>query len=81
MSSILLRPTCYFKFEEDDPQTSDELINFDICRRKFENRLKELEDDAIEKFNPIIEWMRLVIADKAPELLNESYSSNPNNKR
>ncbi|MHA2271282.1 MAG: hypothetical protein ACXACI_05425 [Candidatus Hodarchaeales archaeon] len=66
----MLRPTCYFKFEEGHPT---ELLKFDLCRRKFERRLKELGDEATEKFDPVVHWMRLVIADKAPELLNETH--------
>lgn len=50
-----------------------ELLKFDLCRRKFEKRLKELGDEATEKFDPVVHWMRLVIADKAPELLNETH--------
>lgn len=50
----------------------NELIKFDNCRRTFEKRLKELGDNEVEKFDPVVQWMRLVIAEKAPELLNKA---------
>ncbi|MFX0113749.1 MAG: hypothetical protein ACFFB3_04315 [Candidatus Hodarchaeota archaeon] len=62
----------FFMFSQDHP-SSDELLRFDFCRRHFEKRLTELNDETFERFSPIIDWMRLVLVEKAPELLNGSY--------
>ncbi|MFQ5977406.1 MAG: hypothetical protein ACE5OZ_04660 [Candidatus Heimdallarchaeota archaeon] len=67
----MLKQTCFFKLDEERPKTSEELLRFDYCRRKFEKRLKEVGDDAIQRFDPIVQWMRQVIAERAPELLHE----------
>jgi hypothetical protein len=37
----------------------------------FENRLKVLGKDAEVRFEPIVQWMRQVLAEKAPELLDD----------
>ncbi|MFX0112973.1 MAG: hypothetical protein ACFFB3_00345 [Candidatus Hodarchaeota archaeon] len=62
----------FFMFSQEHPP-SDDLLRFDFCRRYFEKRLTELDEEIAERFSPIADWMRLVIAEKAPELLNESY--------
>ncbi len=62
-----------FSFSQEQLQTADELLRFDYCRRIFEKRLHDLDDlgeEATQRFGPIAAWMRLVIAEKAPELLN-----------
>lgn len=64
----------FFAYAQEPPQTSEELIQFDRYRRMIENRLRVLGDDAIQRFEPFVLWMRQMIAEKAPELLDESSS-------
>ncbi len=52
-------------------QTSEELIRFDRSRRAFEERLKELGGEPEQHFRDVVQWMRAVIAKKAPELLDD----------
>ncbi|MFX0113777.1 MAG: hypothetical protein ACFFB3_04460 [Candidatus Hodarchaeota archaeon] len=61
-------------FLEDPPYPSEELLQFNWYRKKFEDRLKVLGDKAAQQFEPVVQWMRQVIAKKAPELLEESDS-------
>ncbi|MFQ5978116.1 MAG: hypothetical protein ACE5OZ_08310 [Candidatus Heimdallarchaeota archaeon] len=50
-------------------QASEQIVQFDRSRRAFEARLHELDDEAAQRFKPVVAWMRQVIAKKAPELL------------
>jgi hypothetical protein len=60
-----------------DPQNlrnPDEILKFDICRRRFRKRLLELQKEdpgKAEAFEPIMTWMRLFISMMAPELLDD----------
>lgn len=63
----------FFTLIQEPPRTSDELLRFDYCLRMIEQRLQELGEDAIQRFGPVTKWMRLVIAEKAPELLGDRY--------
>ncbi len=50
--------------------STDELLQFDSCRRVFEDQLKKLDNCAkSEAFQPIVKWMRKVVERMAPELL------------
>ncbi|MFW9916698.1 MAG: hypothetical protein ACFFGZ_13925 [Candidatus Thorarchaeota archaeon] len=51
-------------------QTSEELIRFDRSRRAIEKRLRELGGEPEQHFRHVVQWMRAVIAKKAPELLD-----------
>jgi hypothetical protein len=55
--------------ENADDYESEQLIRFDQARRVFENRLKELDEETTQRLTPVIQWMRKVIAKKAPDLL------------
>ncbi|MHA2498528.1 MAG: hypothetical protein ACXAEL_03075 [Candidatus Hodarchaeales archaeon] len=68
----------FFTLIQEPSRTSDELLRFDYCRRTIERRLQELGEDAIQRFGPVTKWMRLVIVEKAPELLGETYRVVPN---
>ncbi|MFW9916233.1 MAG: hypothetical protein ACFFGZ_11555 [Candidatus Thorarchaeota archaeon] len=68
----------FFTLVQEPPRTSDELLQFNFCRRMIEQQLQELGEEAIQQFGPITRWMRLVIAEKAPELLEETYRGVPN---
>lgn len=50
-------------------QTSEQLISFDRSRRAFEQRLRELGGESEQQFQDVVQWMRAVVAKKAPELL------------
>lgn len=63
----------FFTLIQEPLRTFDELLQFDFCRRMIERQLQELGEDAIQQFGPVTRWMRLVISEKAPELLVESY--------
>ncbi|MHA2370503.1 MAG: hypothetical protein ACXADX_16935 [Candidatus Hodarchaeales archaeon] len=52
-------------------QTSEELVRFDRSRRAFEERLKELGGEPEQHFQDVVQWMRAVVAKKAPELLDD----------
>lgn len=53
----------------NENQASEQIIQFDCSRRAFEARLRELDDEAAQRFEPVVAWMRQVVAIKAPELL------------
>ncbi|MHA2273406.1 MAG: hypothetical protein ACXACI_16235 [Candidatus Hodarchaeales archaeon] len=61
----------FLAYAKEPPRTSEELLQFDRVRRLFENRLRLLGEDAEERFEPIVQWMRAVLAEKAPELLED----------
>ena len=61
----------FLAYAKEPPRTSEELLQFDRVRRMFENRLKVLGEDAEARFEPIVQWMRQVLAEKAPELLED----------
>lgn len=54
------------------PTTPDELVRFEIMRQRFERRLKELDEDTT-KYDLILDWMRRVVVNQAPELLDASF--------
>lgn len=63
-----------FFSEPQDLQNPDEILNFDICRRRFKKRLQEIQKHDPAKaaaFEPIMTWMRLFISTVAPELLDD----------
>ncbi|MFW9916855.1 MAG: hypothetical protein ACFFGZ_14715 [Candidatus Thorarchaeota archaeon] len=68
----MLGELMFFSFSQEQSQTANELLKFDYCRKIFEKRLHDLGEEASQRFGPIAEWMRLVIAEKAPELLNKT---------
>ena len=63
--------TNFLTVAEDSPPPSEELLQFNWYRQKFENRLKMMGDETAQQFEPVVRWMRQVIANKAPELLEE----------
>jgi hypothetical protein len=54
-----------------DRSRSEELVRFDRSRRAFEERLKELGGEPEQHFQDVVQWMRAVVAKKAPELLDD----------
>ncbi|MHA2368843.1 MAG: hypothetical protein ACXADX_08485 [Candidatus Hodarchaeales archaeon] len=63
-----------FFSDPQDLQNPDEILKFDICRRRFRKRLQELQQEDPGKaaaFEPIMTWMQLFISMVAPELLND----------
>jgi hypothetical protein len=49
--------------------SDEKLAQFDKLRRLFEARLAELGPEAASRFQPIADWMRLVVAHSDPGLL------------
>ena len=65
-----------FYSESMNIQDPEELLRFDRCRRRFEQRLEELGDpDKTAAFEPIVRWMHLFVSTMAPELLADEYIS------
>jgi hypothetical protein len=59
-----------FKLLQEYAQPSNELIWFKICRRRFEKRLSAFQEAKAEQLTSTVDWMLLIILEKAPELLN-----------
>ncbi len=63
-----------FFSDSQDLRNPDEILKFDICRRRFRKRLRELQQEDPGKaaaFEPIMTWMQLFISMVAPELLDD----------
>ncbi|MFW9916181.1 MAG: hypothetical protein ACFFGZ_11295 [Candidatus Thorarchaeota archaeon] len=66
-----------FFSDHQDLRNPEEILKFDICRRRFRKRLLELEKEDPGKaaaFEPIMTWMHLFISMVAPELLDDDLS-------
>ncbi|MFX0115444.1 MAG: hypothetical protein ACFFB3_12920 [Candidatus Hodarchaeota archaeon] len=62
--------------KQDTPRKphSSWLAKFDRARREIERYIANLPEDAARKFRPVADWMQQVMANEAPELLNDTQS-------